>query len=54
MLIFPLIGAVSAYGLLDSTKRRNDPAPFRFAALIFIAAFGRWPARSALHDPVSR
>jgi len=28
MLIFPLIGAVSAYGLLDSTKRRNDPRPF--------------------------
>ena len=48
MLIFPLIGAVSAYGLLDSTKRRNDLAPFRFAALIFIAAFGTlacsfWP-----------
>jgi cytochrome bd ubiquinol oxidase subunit II len=48
MLIFPLIGAVSAYGLLNSTKRRNDLAPFRFAALIFVAAFGTlacsfWP-----------
>ena len=48
MLIFPLIGAVSAYGLLNSTKRRNDLATFRFAALIFVAAFGTlacsfWP-----------
>jgi hypothetical protein len=48
MLMFPLIGAVSAYGLLNSTKRRNDLATFRFAALIFVAAFGTlacsfWP-----------
>jgi cytochrome bd ubiquinol oxidase subunit II len=48
LLVFPLIGAVSAYGLLKRVKQRNDLAPFRFASLIFIAAFGTlacsfWP-----------
>jgi cytochrome bd ubiquinol oxidase subunit II len=48
LMIFPLIGAVSAYGLLKRTKQRNDLAPFRCAALIFIAALGTlacsfWP-----------
>jgi cytochrome bd ubiquinol oxidase subunit II len=48
LLIFPLIGAVSAIGLLRGVQRRNDLAPFRFASLIFAAAFGTlacsfWP-----------
>jgi cytochrome bd ubiquinol oxidase subunit II len=48
LLIFPLIGAVSAIGLLRGVQRRNDLAPFRCAALIFAAAFGTlacsfWP-----------
>jgi cytochrome bd ubiquinol oxidase subunit II len=48
LLVFPLIGAFSAYGLLESAKQRNDLAPFRYSALIFIAAFGTlacsfWP-----------
>jgi cytochrome bd ubiquinol oxidase subunit II len=48
LLIFPLIGAVSALGLLKSVNRRNDLGPFRFTALIFVAAFGTlacsfWP-----------
>jgi cytochrome d ubiquinol oxidase subunit II len=48
LLIFPLIGAFAAYGLLMSVKRRNDLAPFRFSSLIFMAAFGTlavsfWP-----------
>jgi cytochrome d ubiquinol oxidase subunit II len=48
LLIFPLIGAVSAIGLLKGVQRRNDLAPFRFTTLIFVAAFGTlacsfWP-----------
>lgn len=48
LLIFPLIGAISSVCLLKSTQRRNDLAPFRFSALIFLAAFGTlagsfWP-----------
>jgi cytochrome d ubiquinol oxidase subunit II len=48
LLIFPLIGAASAIGLLRGVQRRNDLAPFRFATLIFAAAFGTlacsfWP-----------
>jgi cytochrome bd ubiquinol oxidase subunit II len=48
LLIFPLIGAISAYRLLKSAKQRNDLAPFRYSALIFMAAFGTlacsfWP-----------
>lgn len=48
LLIFPLIGAVSAIGLLRSVRRRDDLDPFRFSSLIFIAAFGTlavsfWP-----------
>jgi cytochrome bd ubiquinol oxidase subunit II len=48
LLIFPLIGAVSTIGLLKGVQRRNDLAPFRFATLIFAAAFGTlacsfWP-----------
>jgi cytochrome d ubiquinol oxidase subunit II len=48
LLVFPLIGAVSAYGLLKSARQRNDLAPFRYSALIFMAAFGTlacsfWP-----------
>jgi cytochrome bd ubiquinol oxidase subunit II len=48
LLIFPLIGAFAAFGLLMSVKRRNDLAPFRFSSLIFMAAFGTlavsfWP-----------
>lgn len=48
LLIFPLIGAISAVCLLKGAKRRNDSAPFRFSALIFMAAFGTlacsfWP-----------
>jgi cytochrome bd ubiquinol oxidase subunit II len=48
LLIFPLIGAISSIGLLKGVQRRNDLAPFRFSALIFIAAFGTlacsfWP-----------
>jgi cytochrome d ubiquinol oxidase subunit II len=48
LLVFPLIGAFSAYGLLKTTREQNDPAPFRYSALIFMAAFGTlagsfWP-----------
>jgi cytochrome bd ubiquinol oxidase subunit II len=48
LLIFPLVGAISAIGLLRGVQRRNDLAPFRFAAVIFMAAFGTlacsfWP-----------
>jgi cytochrome d ubiquinol oxidase subunit II len=48
LLVFPLIGAFSAYSLLKSAKQRNDLAPFRYSALIFMAAFGTlacsfWP-----------
>jgi cytochrome bd ubiquinol oxidase subunit II len=48
LLIFPLIGAVSALGLLKGVRQHNDLAPFRYSALIFIAAFGTlacsfWP-----------
>jgi cytochrome bd ubiquinol oxidase subunit II len=48
LLIFPLIGALSALGLLKSVKQHNDLAPFRFSALIFVTAFGTlacsfWP-----------
>ena len=48
LLIFPLIGAISSVCLLKSTQRRIDTAPFRFSALIFMAAFGTlacsfWP-----------
>ena len=40
LLIFPLIGVISSIGLLKSVQRRNDLGPFRFSALIFVAAFG--------------
>jgi cytochrome d ubiquinol oxidase subunit II len=48
LLIFPLIGAVSALGLLKGARQQNDLAPFRFSALIFVTAFGTlacsfWP-----------
>jgi len=48
LIVFPLIGAISAIGLLKGVERRNDLAPFRFSALIFMAAFGTlacsfWP-----------
>lgn len=48
LLIFPLIGAISALGLLKAARQQNDLAPFRFAILIFAAAFGTlacsfWP-----------
>jgi cytochrome d ubiquinol oxidase subunit II len=48
LLIFPRIGAVSALRLLKVAGRQNDLAPFRFSALIFVAAFGTlavsfWP-----------
>jgi cytochrome bd ubiquinol oxidase subunit II len=48
LLIFPLIGALSAFGLLKGARQQNDLAPFRFSALIFVAAFGTlacsfWP-----------
>jgi cytochrome d ubiquinol oxidase subunit II len=48
LLIFPLTGVIAAYGLLDGVRKRNDLAPFRFSALIFLAAFGTlacsfWP-----------
>lgn len=48
LLIFPLIGAISSVCLLKSAQRRNDLAPLRFSALIFLAAFGTlacsfWP-----------
>jgi cytochrome d ubiquinol oxidase subunit II len=48
LLIFPLIGAVSALGLLKVARQQNDLAPFRFSALIFVTAFGTlacsfWP-----------
>jgi cytochrome bd ubiquinol oxidase subunit II len=48
LLIFPLIGALSAFGLFKAARQQNDAAPFRFAALIFAAAFGTlacsfWP-----------
>jgi cytochrome d ubiquinol oxidase subunit II len=48
LLIFPLIGALSAFGLLKAARQQNDVAPFRFATLIFAAAFGTlacsfWP-----------
>jgi cytochrome d ubiquinol oxidase subunit II len=48
LLIFPLVGAIAAYGLLNGVRQRNDLAPLRFSALIFMAAFGTlacsfWP-----------
>jgi cytochrome d ubiquinol oxidase subunit II len=48
LLIFPLIGAVFSICLLKGVQRRDDWAPFRFSALIFLAAFGTlagsfWP-----------
>jgi cytochrome d ubiquinol oxidase subunit II len=48
LLIFPAIGAMSSIGLLKGVQRRNDLAPFRYSALIFMAAFGTlacsfWP-----------
>jgi cytochrome d ubiquinol oxidase subunit II len=48
LLVFPLIGAVSSICLLKAVQRRDDWAPFRFSALIFLAAFGTlagsfWP-----------
>ena len=48
LLIFPLIGALSALGLLKGARQQNDLAPFRFSALIFVTAFGTlacsfWP-----------
>jgi cytochrome bd ubiquinol oxidase subunit II len=48
LLIFPLIGAISSICLLKGVQRRDDWAPFRFSALIFLAAFGTlavsfWP-----------
>jgi len=48
LLIFPLIGAISSICLLKRAQRRDDWAPFRFSALIFLAAFGTlagsfWP-----------
>jgi cytochrome d ubiquinol oxidase subunit II len=48
LLIFPLIGAISSIRLLKGVQRRDDWAPFRFSALIFLAAFGTlavsfWP-----------
>ncbi len=48
LLIFPLIGAISSICLLKRAQRRDDLAPFRFSALIFMAAFGTlacsfWP-----------
>jgi cytochrome bd ubiquinol oxidase subunit II len=48
LLVFPLIGAISSICLLKGVQRRDDWVPFRFAALIFLAAFGTlagsfWP-----------
>jgi cytochrome bd ubiquinol oxidase subunit II len=48
LLVFPLIGALSSIRLLKGAQRRDDWAPFRFSALIFLAAFGTlagsfWP-----------
>jgi cytochrome d ubiquinol oxidase subunit II len=48
LLIFPLIGAISAVGLVKGVRQQNDLAPFRFSALIFVTAFGTlacsfWP-----------
>jgi cytochrome d ubiquinol oxidase subunit II len=48
LLTFPLIGAISALGLLKGARQQNDLAPFRFSALIFVTAFGTlacsfWP-----------
>ena len=48
LLVFPLIGAVSSICLLKGVQRRDDLAPFRFSALIFLAAFSTlagsfWP-----------
>ncbi|MBK3665004.1 cytochrome d ubiquinol oxidase subunit II [Bradyrhizobium diazoefficiens] len=48
LLVFPLVGAVATWGLLRSVKQRDDFGPFRFSALIFMAAFGTlavsfWP-----------
>jgi cytochrome d ubiquinol oxidase subunit II len=39
LLVFPLIGAISSISLLRGVERRDDRAPFRFSALIFLAAF---------------
>ncbi|OSJ26520.1 cytochrome d ubiquinol oxidase subunit II [Bradyrhizobium japonicum] len=48
LVIFPLIGAISSICLLKGVQLRDDWAPFRFSALIFLAAFGTlavsfWP-----------
>lgn len=48
LLVFPLLGAVAAAGLVGGTRRRIDIVPFATVALIFLAAFGTmagsfWP-----------
>lgn len=48
LLVFPLIGAIAACGLLNGVRQQNDLAPLRYSALIFMAAFGTlacsfWP-----------
>lgn len=48
LLIFPLVGAIAALALFRSVRQRDDLAPFRLSALIFMTAFGTlaisfWP-----------
>jgi len=48
LLIIPLIGAISAYGLLKDAKQQDDLAHFRSSVLIVMAAFATlaclfWP-----------
>jgi cytochrome d ubiquinol oxidase subunit II len=48
LLVFPVIGTIAAYGLLNGVRQQNDLAPLRYSALIFMAAFGTlacsfWP-----------
>lgn len=48
LLVFPTIGVVAAYGLVEGIGRRRDAVPFLMAMVIFAAAFGTltisfWP-----------
>src|SRR5258706_5970733 len=48
LAVFPLIGVLAVWGLLDGVKRRIDDRPFLMASIIFCAAFATlaasfWP-----------
>jgi cytochrome bd ubiquinol oxidase subunit II len=48
LLIFPVIGVITAFTAAESVRNRRDGVPFYMAGLIFAAAFGTlaislWP-----------